>query len=120
MIRNEEIYDGIINIHKLTFMNIFVANLSPKTTGDDLNKLFSAYGTVTSAKVIFDKETGNSKRYGFVEMADDNEARKAIAALNESNLDTNTIVVKESTPGAAKPKTKKPFQPNRRFNRENE
>lgn len=101
-------------------MNIFVANLSPKTTGDDLNKLFSTYGTIVSAKVIFDKETGNSKRYGFVEMSDENEARQAISALNESTLDTNVIVVKESAPNEAKPKFKKPFQPNRRFNRENE
>ena len=102
-------------------MNIFAANLSPKTTGDDLNRIFSAYGEVTSAKVIFDRETGNSKRYGFVEMPNDNEARKAIAELNESNLDENSIVVKESTPGGGgKPKSKRPFQPNRRYNRENE
>jgi len=97
-------------------MNIFVANLNQKTTGEDLNKLFSNYGTVTSAKVIFDKETGNSKRYGFVEMPDENEAKKAIEALNESELEGNKIVVRESVPGPAKskPKSKRPFDPNKR------
>ncbi|HPW66569.1 MAG TPA: RNA-binding protein [Salinivirgaceae bacterium] len=97
-------------------MNIFVANLNQKTTGEELNKLFSNYGTVTSAKVIFDKQTGNSKRYGFVEMPDVNEAKKAIEALNESELEGNKIVVRESVPSPAKPKpkAKRPFDPNKR------
>ena len=84
-------------------MNIFVANLNPKTTGEDLNKLFSNYGTVASAKVIFDRETGNSKRYGFVEMPDETRL-KAIEALNESELENNKIVVRESVPVLQNPK----------------
>ena len=69
---------------------------------------------MASAKVIFDRETGNSKRYGFVEMPDENGAKKAIEALNESELENNKIVVRESVPGPPKPKTKRPFDPNRR------
>jgi len=49
-------------------MNIFIAKLSSSTTGDDLKTLFEQFGEVDSAKVIFDRETGHSKRYGFVEM----------------------------------------------------
>ena len=49
-------------------MNIFVAKLSGNTTSEDLKDLFEEYGEVSSAKVIFDRETGNSKRFGFVEM----------------------------------------------------
>jgi RNA recognition motif-containing protein len=61
-------------------MNLFVAKLSSSTTGDDLQNLFSKYGEVTSAKVIFDRETGNSKGFGFVEMPNDEEANEAINA----------------------------------------
>ncbi|MFW6327351.1 MAG: RNA recognition motif domain-containing protein, partial [Bacteroidota bacterium] len=55
-------------------MNVFVAKLGSSTTGDDLHQLFSEYGEVVSAKVIFDRETGNSKGFGFVEMKNDEEA----------------------------------------------
>lgn len=80
-------------------MNIFVASLNFKTQKEDLEKAFSQYGEVTSAKVITDRDTGRSKGFGFVEMPNDDEANKAIAALNESELDGRTIVVK---PGNAK------------------
>ncbi|MBM3421601.1 MAG: RNA-binding protein, partial [Bacteroidetes bacterium] len=63
-------------------MNIFVAKLSSRTTGENLEELFGRFGEVTSAKVVVDRETGFSKRYGFVEMADDNAALEAISALN--------------------------------------
>ncbi len=79
-------------------MNVFVAKLSPATTGQDLETLFGVYGEIVSAKVIFDRDTGNSKGYGFVEMKNDDEARAAIEALNESELDGNQIVVKEAIP----------------------
>jgi RNA recognition motif-containing protein len=79
-------------------MNVFVAKLSPATTGQDLETLFGVYGEIVSAKVIFDRDTGNSKGYGFVEMKNDDEARTAIEALNESELDGNQIVVKEAIP----------------------
>ena len=77
-------------------MNLFVARLSSSTTGDDLQDIFSQHGEVTSAKVIFDRETGNSKGFGFVEMPNADEAKAAIAALNESELDGKEIVVKEA------------------------
>ena len=79
-------------------MNLFVAKLSSSTTGDDLENLFSQYGEVTSAKVIFDRETGNSKGFGFVEMPNDDEAAEAISALNDSEQDGKEIVVKEANP----------------------
>ncbi len=85
-------------------MNLFVAKLSSSTTGDDLQELFSAHGEVTSAKVIFDRETGNSKGFGFVEMPNDEEGNAAIAALNESEVDGKQIVVKEANPREERPR----------------
>ncbi len=79
-------------------MNIFVAKLSPKTNDSSLFDLFQEYGEVASAKVIFDRETGNSKGFGFVEMPDDNEANQAIESLNESEFEESTIVVKKAHP----------------------
>lgn len=81
-------------------MNIFVAKLNYRTTSEELQRQFEAFGEVTSAKVIFDRETQRSKGFGFVEMPDDEAAREAINALNETEFDGRTIVVKE-----AKPKT---------------
>lgn len=80
------------------FMNIFVAKLSPYTTGEGLQNLFEQFGAVTSAKVIMDRETGFSKRFGFVEMENDNEAYEAIEALNDSEFEGNQIVVKKARP----------------------
>jgi RNA recognition motif-containing protein len=79
-------------------MNIFVAKLSPRTTDESLLELFQEFGEVSSAKVIFDRETGNSKGFGFVEMPDDSEALQAIEGLNESEFQGNTIVVKKARP----------------------
>jgi RNA recognition motif-containing protein len=86
------------------FMNLFVAKLSSSTTGDELQELFSAHGEVTSAKVIIDRETGNSKGFGFVEMPNDEEAKAAIAALNETELDGKEIVVKEANDREERPR----------------
>jgi RNA recognition motif-containing protein len=85
-------------------MNLFVAKLSSSTTGDDLQELFSAHGEVTSAKVIIDRETGNSKGFGFVEMPNDEEAKAAIAALNETEVDGKEIVVKEANDREERPR----------------
>jgi RNA recognition motif-containing protein len=79
-------------------MNIFVAKLSSETTGEDLQNLFSHYGEVDSAKIIMDRDTGNSKRFGFVEMPNVAEANEAISDLNESEFQGSTIVAKESQP----------------------
>ncbi|HPE55408.1 MAG TPA: RNA-binding protein [Bacteroidales bacterium] len=79
-------------------MNIFVAKLSPSTSGDDLHTLFSDYGEVISAKVIMDRDTGQSKRYGFVEMKNDEEGYKAISELNDCEFEKSRIIVKKSDP----------------------
>ena len=79
-------------------MNIFVARLSYQTTEDQLRQLFDDYGTVESAKVIFDKIEGRSKGYGFVEMTEDSDGLKAIEELNDSEVDGRRIIVKQSSP----------------------
>src|SRR3990172_6388450 len=61
---------------------LYVGNLSYETSSSDLEKLFSAHGTVQSAEVIMDRETGRSKGFGFVEMGSDQEAQAAISALD--------------------------------------
>lgn len=75
-------------------MNIFVARLNFKTRREDLEQAFAQFGQVASAKIVKDRETGRSKGFGFVEMPNDDEGNKAIAALNETELDGRTIVVK--------------------------
>ncbi len=77
-------------------MNIFVAKLNYRTTKEGLQSAFEQFGEVSSAKIIMDRDTGRSKGYGFVEMSDDDAANAAIAALNESDLDGQNIVVKQS------------------------
>lgn len=79
-------------------MNIFVAKLNFQTQSEDMQSAFEAYGAVDSAKVIMDQFSGKSKGFGFVEMPNDDEAKNAIRALNDSDLDGNTIVVKEAEP----------------------
>ena len=82
-------------------MNIFVARLNFKTGHEELEKAFAQYGEVASAKIITDRDTGRSKGYGFVEMPNDEEGNKAISALNETELDGRTIVVKPANPKTA-------------------
>lgn len=79
-------------------MNIYVGNLSWNLKDQDLSNLFASYGEVTSAKIVTDKFTQRSKGFGFVEMANDDQAQAAIAALNGSEVDGRNIVVNESRP----------------------
>ncbi len=79
-------------------MNIFVAKLDYSTNEATLEGIFEVHGEVNSVKVIVDKFTKRSKGFGFVEMPNDEEARAAIEALNETELDGRTIVVKEARP----------------------
>ncbi|PSR12522.1 MAG: RNA-binding protein, partial [Bacteroidetes bacterium] len=79
-------------------MNIFVARLNYATTDEGLLAAFEAYGEVSSAKVITDRDTGRSRGFGFVEMVNDDEGNAAIEGLNESELDGRTIAVKASEP----------------------
>jgi RNA recognition motif-containing protein len=79
-------------------MNIFVAKLNFDTQDSDLREVFEAFGSVDSCAVVMDRMTGRSKGFAFVEMPDDGEAQAAIDALNESELDGRTIVVKKAEP----------------------
>ena|SRR6056297_451388 len=77
-------------------MNIFVARLDYGITSEDLRAVFEEYGEVSSANVIFDKMTGRSKGFGFVEMDNNEEAEQAINELNGTSLKGREIVVKEA------------------------
>ena len=77
---------------------LYVGSLPYSTTEQQLSELFAPHGTVQSAKVITDRYTGQSRGFGFVEMATSEEAQKAIAALNGSNLGGRTLVVNEARP----------------------
>jgi len=75
---------------------LYVGNLSYNTTEDSLRNCFAAYGDVISAKIITDRETGNSKGFGFVEMSGDAEANAAIDGTNGADLDGRQIRVNEA------------------------
>ncbi|WP_423126290.1 RNA recognition motif domain-containing protein [Gaoshiqia sp. Z1-71] len=77
-------------------MNIFVGNLNYSVTEDDLREIFEEYGELSSVKLITDKFTGKSKGFGFVEMADATEAKKAIEELNGAEVEGRSMVVNES------------------------
>ena len=77
-------------------MNIFVGNLNYSITEDDLKEIFEEYGELSSVKLITDKFTGRSKGFGFVEMSDDEEAKKAIEELNGAEVEGRSMVVNES------------------------
>lgn len=97
-------------------MNIFVTKLSSKTRSEDLQALFEEYGAVSSAKVIIDRETGNSKGFGFVEMENEEDGQRAIEALNESELHGRKIVVKVAEPREeGGRREQRPFRPRRDY-----
>jgi RNA recognition motif-containing protein len=77
---------------------LYVGNLSYGTTDEALRQMFEAHGTVTSAQVIMDRETGRSKGFGFVEMNSDQEAQAAITALNGQQIDGRSLTVNEARP----------------------
>ena len=77
---------------------IYCGNLSYDVASSDLEQAFSEYGTVTSAQVIMDRDTGRSKGFGFVEMSSDDEAAAAIEALDGSDHEGRTIRVNEARP----------------------
>ena len=79
---------------------IYVGNLSFNTSSQDLTELFSSSGTVESASVVEDRETGRSRGFGFVEMSSSSEAEAAIAALNGKEVDGRELKVNEAKPQA--------------------
>src|SRR5246500_4796218 len=77
---------------------LYVGNLAYGLTDSDLQRLFEAHGTVESAQIIMDRDTGRSKGFGFVEMSSDQEAQAAIAALNGQERDGRSLTVNEARP----------------------
>jgi len=77
---------------------LYVGNLSFRVTSEDLQEYFGSAGAVESANVVFDRETGRSRGFGFVEMADEDSANNAIAQFNGQEYDGRNIVVNEARP----------------------
>ena len=77
---------------------LYCGNLSYGVSTSDLEQLFSRYGSVESAQVITDRDTGRSKGFGFVEMASESEAQAAISGLNETEHDGRSLTVNEAKP----------------------
>ncbi len=84
---------------------LYVGNLSYNATGSDLEQLFGQHGTVQSAEVIADRDTGRSKGFGFVQMGSDQEAQGAIAALNGQEHDGRSLTVNEAKPREDRPRS---------------
>jgi len=83
---------------------LYVGNMSYDVTNEDLEQLFGAHGTVESAQVITDRNTGRSKGYGFVEMSSDEEAQAAMEALDGQEQGGRTIKVNEAKPRSESPR----------------
>jgi len=79
-------------------MNIYVGNISYGISEEELKDLFSSFGEVVSVKIITDRETGRSRGFAFVEMTNDDEAKKAIEALHGSENNGRTLTVNEARP----------------------
>ena len=75
-------------------MNIYIGNLNYRVKESDLQQVMESYGTVKSVKIIKDRETGKSKGFGFVEIAEEEQAKEAIQKLNGSEFEGRTMVVK--------------------------
>lgn len=82
-------------------MNIYCGNLAYAVTSDDLRQAFEAFGEVSSANVISDRDTGRSKGFGFVEMPNDSEGQAAIDALNGQDLQGRAVRINEARPRPA-------------------
>ncbi|WP_395373042.1 RNA recognition motif domain-containing protein [Marinicella sp. W31] len=86
-------------------MNIYIGNLAYSVTEAELEEAFGQYGEVTSAKLILDKFSGQSKGFGFVEMADEQDARSAIEQINGSAIKGRNVKVNEARPREDKPRS---------------
>jgi RNA recognition motif-containing protein len=85
-------------------MKLYVGNLSYNTSEDDLKDAFSAHGEVASAKIITDRDTGRLKGFGFVEFNDDEAGRKAMTAMNGTDLGGRNLTVNEARPQTDRPR----------------
>jgi RNA recognition motif-containing protein len=79
-------------------MNIYVSNLAFNVVSEDLNELFGNYGQVNSVNIIMDRETGRSRGFAFVDMADDTAGEQAIQELNQQNLQGRSLSVTKARP----------------------
>ena len=86
-------------------MKLYIGNLSFSTTEAALRQSFEAFGTVTSAQLVMDRETGRPRGFGFVEMADDAQARAAIEGMNGKKLDGRDLTVNEARPKTEGPRS---------------
>lgn len=84
-------------------MNLYISNLSYNVTDEDLKELFADYGEILSARVIMDRETGRSRGFGFVELQDDELAKKAIEELNQATYEEKVINISEARPREERP-----------------
>jgi RNA recognition motif-containing protein len=84
-------------------MNIYVSNLSFNVQDEDLREFFAPYGEVTSAKVIMDKISNQSRGFGFIEMPDEAASKRAIAELDGATVENRIIKVNEARPKEARP-----------------
>jgi cold-inducible RNA-binding protein len=82
--------------------NIYVGNLDFKVTEDELRQAFSAYGQVENVTILKDRDTGQPRGFGFVEMANDEEADKAISGMNGAQIGSRALNVNEARPKAAR------------------
>ena len=90
-------------------MNIYAGNLPHAMTDERLREVFEPHGEITSARIIRDRATGDSRGFGFVEMASDDEARTAIEALNGTDVDGRTARVNEARPPERGPRKPRRF-----------
>jgi cold-inducible RNA-binding protein len=86
-------------------LNLYVGNLPYSMNDQELNELFSQVGDVQSARVMSDRETGRSRGFGFVEMADDDAGHQAIEKLNGQDIDGRALVVNEARPREERPRS---------------
>lgn len=86
-------------------LNLYVGNLPYSMNDQELNDLFSEVGDVQSARVMSDRETGRSRGFGFVEMADDDAGHQAIEKLNGTDIDGRALVVNEARPREERPRS---------------
>lgn len=83
-------------------MKLYVGNLSFKSTDATIRAAFEAFGEVSSAQIVLDRETGRSRGFGFVEMTNDDDARKAIEGMNGKNFEGRDLTVNEAQPREAR------------------
>ncbi|MEW6737293.1 MAG: RNA-binding protein [Acidobacteriota bacterium] len=93
----------------MSIMKLYVGNLSYATTEGDLNNLFSQAGTVESARVVTDKDTGQSRGFGFVEMASRSEGEAAISLLNGREINGRALKVNEAKPPESRSNDRRKF-----------